>query len=233
MNARRVTSDEEFLRERRDALAASVEYFNSTNKSERERWVCEMFLRNLGTRFKRDDICLPDSDPPDVIFRRKRKQSTQQTSLNGNPPGAIFHTVAAFEVKDVLDPGRRRHAEYKEEHARAMRATAPKELLHYFEPKSITPSEVLECITKKVLCESLNHYGLGTRGALDLLVYVNLLEHILKPDRMPDASHLSSYGWRSVSAIQGWHSLVFYTSKDAPKFLKLREGHCCERRSRT
>lgn len=82
--------DMEFIEDRRSALAESVKYFSQKNKPERERWVCGSFLRNIDRAFDETEILSQDDEPPDVAFRD-----------------------VLFEVKEVLDPGRLRHTEYK------------------------------------------------------------------------------------------------------------------------
>ncbi|MGB7951406.1 MAG: DUF1780 domain-containing protein [Candidatus Binatia bacterium] len=75
------------LEHMRGALKESVKFFSSGNKGAIEEWVCTEFLRNLGVVFQEDEVIVtpPGQDPPGIIFR---------------------HTL--FEVKEVLDLGRRR-----------------------------------------------------------------------------------------------------------------------------
>src|ERR1700675_5145950 len=95
-------------RERIESLEASIYYLTSSaNKAQRERDTVADFLKNLGHRFRRADLkSTPDGqDPPDVSFRR-----------------------AAFEVKEELNPGRKRGDEYKARLEEARRAKTHKEL---------------------------------------------------------------------------------------------------------
>lgn len=47
---------EKFLEDRRRALKKSVEFFSTNNKSERERYVCTVFVKNLGIVFDETEV---------------------------------------------------------------------------------------------------------------------------------------------------------------------------------
>jgi hypothetical protein len=87
--------------ERAAALEESVQYFSSSNKTVREQWVASTFLENLGIPHTPQDLVPPDCDPPDV---------------------KVFE--CAFEIKEILGCGRRRHDEYRQELERAKSANA-------------------------------------------------------------------------------------------------------------
>lgn len=188
-------NDEEFLEERRLALRASVEYFSAKNKTERERWVCIQFLNCLGLAFDEKEVVAPAEDPPDVEFRSAR-----------------------FEIKEILDSERRRHAEYKALLDQALHATAPSELLVEYSISDITPMQVGELIL--LALERLqNLYAPAVREGLDLLFYVNLLKRSLVDGPMPEVDQFSSFGWRSITALFDESALVLFTSRTSPLFL--------------
>jgi hypothetical protein len=200
MKRNMLADNKEFLDDLRHGLKESIEYFSVRNKPERERWVCIAFLKNLDIKFDESEVISPDDDPPDVVFRNAR-----------------------LEIKDILDPGRRRHAEYKDEFRRALETTNPQDLLREFTPKDITPLHVGDHILSDL--EHLHdHYAPPVRANLDLLFYVNLREHFLKVGPMPTATTFLPFGWRSVSAVVGWGSLVFFAAADAPSLLQTRVG---------
>ena len=199
-------TDEEFLEDRRRALRESVEYFSSKRKPERERWVCQEFILNLGLLFDETEVITPNEEPPDVVFRDGR-----------------------FEIKEVLDPGRRRHAEYKASLQKALEATDPQDLLEQFTPQDFTPQQIGERILKEL--EALqNRYASAACKSLDILFYVNLQEHFLKAGAMPPAVEFAPYGWRSVSAIMGWGALVMFAAPNAPVFLASNVGALMQRK---
>lgn len=184
----------------------SVEYFSQDNKSEREKWVCAKFLSKLSIEFDDSEIYAVIDQPPDVRFRD-----------------------AHFEIKEILDPARRRHAEYKMALQKALAATDPQELLNEFTPEDITPLQVAARVSAE-LRDLETHYARAVRANLDLLFYVNLEHHFLKPGSMPEVNTFDAFGWRSVSAVIEWGGLVFCANKDAPEFLRSKAGTLTQRR---
>jgi len=200
MNSEAPMSDAEFIDDRRRGLKESIEYFSAKNKVERERWVCLELIQNLGIAYDEAEIISPEKDPPDVVFRDAR-----------------------FEIKEILDPGRKRHAEYKAALQKALAITDPQELLETYTPKDITPAQIGERVQTE-LRGLKYHYPPAVCGGTDLLFYVNLLEHQLKIGVMPAAADFNSFGWRSISAVLGWGALVFFAAPSAPTFLCVKAG---------
>lgn len=200
MNADAPMTDEEFIDDRRRALKESIEYFSAKNKAERERWVCLELVQNLGIAFDEAEIVSPEKDPPDVVFRDTR-----------------------FEIKEILDPGRMRHAEYKAALQKALTITDPQDLLKLYTPKDITPVQIGERVLA-ALNDLKHHYPRAVCEETDLLFYVNLLEYQLKIGLMPGVSDFGSFGWRSISAVLGWGALVFFAAPSAPAFLCAKVG---------
>jgi len=199
-------SDEQHLQAVRVGLARSIEFFASRNRPERERWVAREFVRNLNVRARESSFVSPADDPPDVLYRGCR-----------------------FEVKEVLDPGRRRHQEYRDELAKANAATNSSDLLKSYTPKEISPAEVGKLVLGQVQALS-RKYEPTLKRSLDLLVYVNLLEHTLDGEDMPAFEEFSGRGWRSISALIGRCSIVFYAGRGAPRLLRRGQGHLSVRK---
>ena len=165
--------DDEYLEQIRKARAESVRYFSSKNKPERERWVVVEFLTNLGVSFVESEVQSVVDEPPDVRFRS-----------------------AAFEVKGILDPDRRRHEEFKAALARAKAATSPKDLLEPATPRDVTYTEVCDQIENEV-ARFATKYLVEMRAKLDLLFYVNLADvygYVATP--LPSPSTWEQYGFR-------------------------------------
>lgn len=199
-------TDKEFIDDRRRGLKESIEYFSAKNKAERERWVCLELVQNLGIAFDEAEIVSSEKDPPDVVFRD-----------------------AQFEVKEILDPGRMRHAEYKAALQKALTITDPQDLLELYTPKEITPVQIGERIMAE-LNDLEHHYPRAVCEETDLLFYVNLQQHQLKIGLMPATSTFDSFGWRSISAVLGWGALVFFTAPNAPGFLCAKVGAVTRRK---
>jgi hypothetical protein len=128
----------------RTALKESVAYFSSANQGALDQWVVVEFLTNLGLEFGADEVIRQREDPPDVIFRD-----------------------AAFEVKEILDPGRRRHDEYRAALAKALATSNPADLAEDVTLEDITPAQIGTVVSE--LAQSLcDKYEPGFRATLDL-----------------------------------------------------------------
>lgn len=189
--------DEEYIEGRRQDLKDSVEFFSPRNKGEREMWVAKTFVENLNMPHAEAELALSADDPPDVSFRDAR-----------------------FEIKEILDPGRRRHDEYRAAYEKALAATTPSDLLTEFTPRHIT----LEKLYELVLDASLEHqrkYAPAVCKGLDLLFYVNLQDVMgLIEAPFPDTAALRSHSWRSVSFVMGLRACVLTATPGAPAFLQ-------------
>lgn len=190
-------SDEEYLASVRKAREESVRFFDSANKSERERWVANEFLWNLGVEFLESEIQCVADDPPDIRFRS-----------------------ASFEIKEIMDEGRRRHANYKTALEKANSAASPRDLLEQVTPRDITYAEVCNLVEAEVR-RFAQKYAPATRSNLDLLFYINLEDvfgYVATP--LPPPSKWEVYGFRSVSLVMGRLAAVLMVAKAAPDFLK-------------
>lgn len=192
---------QKFLEEQRKALEESIEFFSNSRKPERELWVAKLFITNLNVSFSNQEVRSAQQDPPDVVFRN-----------------------AQFEIKEILDPGRRRHDEYKQALARANQAEDPTDLLETFTPRGISLKEVVDLISDEVAALE-QKYPPEVRKKLDLLFYVNL-QHVigLLEEPSPTFDMLSSAGWRSVSFVKGNWSCILFAAPEAPVFLRGKIG---------
>ena len=183
------------------ALEQSVGFFAAGNKGEREIWVARTFLENIHLRFSESEIVLANDDPPDVFFRDAR-----------------------FEIKEIMDPSRRRHAEYKEALEKARSATSPSQLVTEYTPKDITLQALYDLVVANST-EYARKYSRAFCRTLDLLYYVNLKEvTALIEQPFPYLRSLQSHPWRSVSFIMGYRSGILSASAAAPEFVKAAVG---------
>jgi hypothetical protein len=190
------TANEEYLASLRKGLEKSVRFFGADNKAERELWVVNEFLTNLGLTFIPSEMAHVTDDPPDVRFRG-----------------------AEFEVKEILDERRRRHADFKAALAKANAATSPADLLEGYTPRDITYEEIYGRVETKV-AELAGKYAPAVRAQLDLLFYVNLEDvHGYIETPLPSSERLSNYGFRSISFVMGSISGVFMAGASAPEVL--------------
>jgi hypothetical protein len=164
-------------------------------------FVCETFLEALGISTPRQSLVPVQSDPPDVTY-----------------------FDIAFEVKEVLDSGRARHAEYKTALEKARTAEKPEDLVEPWNLKALPLADSARTVAEKARTEAL-HYAPSVRRDLDLLYYVNYMdEHPVPGGATFDASVLQPTGWRSVSLLFGQFGWVLFASPSAPKLLRDNEG---------
>ena len=188
--------DREFIEESIRALEESVRSFAPENKAEGELWVAKAFLENLRIPFEAEELKSSNDEPPDVLFRDAR-----------------------FEIKEIMDPGRKRHLEYRRALERARRATSVRELFDTFRPTDTSIQAVYElCLAQVALLEK--KYAPAVRASLDLLFYINLQRVVgLKEAPYPDVESMASAGWRSVSFVKGQRSCCFFAADGAPRFI--------------
>ena len=193
--------DEEYLTEHIKGLEASVAFYAPGTTRARERYTASSFIENFRIDFTDDELISPDEDPPDILFRDIR-----------------------FEIKEILDPGRRRHAEYKAELKRAKALTDTKDSFRMFTPKD---AHVLDVFDR---CEAAakeleKKYPDTVRTGLDLLFYINLQQvtHLIE-EPFPSTNRLSHLGWRSVSFVMGQRSSCLFARADAPDLIRSALG---------
>jgi hypothetical protein len=192
--------DEEYLQSIRTGLKESVAFFASQDKFVREKYALSEFLTNLGIEYRESEL-LPGGDPPDVVFRDGQ-----------------------FEVKEIMDKGRRRHAQYKEALARAEATTDPADLLENFSPKDLTLKEVHDLVYA-VAADLTTKYPAAVRKEMDLLFYVNLQDVMgLIETPHPNVRDLEALSYRSISFVAGHRSCVFCAEPSAPDFLRSHHG---------
>lgn len=195
MQRKRMTN-KEFVADRREALKESIQYFSQANKAERERWVATEFLTNLDVAHEEAEVVSSQEDPPDVLFRDCR-----------------------FEVKEVLEPGRKRHDEYKRKYEKSLQAKHPRDLIEEYSPKDFTLEEIGE-IVKEAILKYQNRYNPEIRQGMDLLFYVNYIGYRQKPGPVPSPDKFALFGWRSISVLEGWTSIILFAAESAPLLLR-------------
>lgn len=192
--------DREYIEAIRKSRKEAVSFFSSERKPERERWVVNEFLENFGISFNANDVVSSNDEPPDVIYREAR-----------------------FEIKEILDSGKRRHTEYKESLRRVEEATSVADLLDECTPHDIHYSEMCRHVVDRLSKEK--KYAPAVRRSLDLLFYVNLEEvRGYISDNLPSGQEIERFGWRSVAFISGPLNVVFHACSDAPEFLQAAQG---------
>ena len=203
---------DENLRNTVRELEESVRWWSpgKENQKVRERYVAEHFLQSLGIEFKTTELTQPEGDPPDVLFR-----------------------ADAFEIKEVQNPGRKRHDEYRRRLARARAAERFGDLIEPFSSEDVPIANVIERLMAESKTLAVGKYPLKLRRSLNLLFYMNFgIDHwggILDGPR-PDLQTLRDDAWRSVSFLQGASTCCVLTAgENAPKYLRLHERELIHR----
>lgn len=192
-------SEGEYLQELQAHAADTLRYLSDTCKPERERAVCRAFLRCSGVPFSESEIVAPASEPADVLFREAR-----------------------FQVRELLEPGRRRGDEWKLKRIRAARARSMGDVtVDWPPPTPMSYSDLTVAITH-ALEEKSRKYGTRQCSKIDALVYANLTwTRFLRADTSPgDISGLKAQGWRSVSIVFPPYGIVLSATENAPGFLQ-------------
>ncbi|MFQ5771668.1 MAG: DUF1780 domain-containing protein [bacterium] len=190
--------EQDTIKERIGSIKEAIDFLSNKKKPEREYWVVEQFLLNLGIDFTKEEIKSVSEDPPDVIFRE-----------------------ANFEIKEILEKNRKRHQGYKNDLKTAKKTRKASELLTSYTPQIKMPLQQIVASIHEVL----EDYRISPEicNDIDLLFYVNLDFYKISsyeydiPDRWRK--------WRSVSIVEnGGFDFIFWAKENAPDFIKLNVG---------
>ncbi len=197
-------SDEKYLRKLENYVNETHSLLSNAQKQEREKMVCRAFLRCAGIAFEEKELLAPENDPPDIIFRS-----------------------AKFEIRELLDKGRKRGDEYKEEAKRISSAISIEGVQRDpASPKAIDIGELVQLVNLE-LKEKWEKYRMGC-SELDALVYVNLRGRFLGSNETKyDLEKLEAQGWRSVSIVTLPYSINLLATTAAPEFIRKRVGKVC------
>jgi hypothetical protein len=193
--------DKKYLQKLRDHARDTRMFLSNKMKSERERAVCRAFLRTIGISFEESEIIAPSTEPADVSFR-----------------------TARFQIRDLLEPNRRRGDDWKKREQMYLSAKSVDDVMV---PLSLPiplgfdrlVPELELALSAKAQKYKRNYKDWCTE--IDALVYVDLKGRFLAANSsMPDLDRLKSQGWRSVSVLFSPFGVVLFTGSTAPEFLR-------------
>jgi hypothetical protein len=181
-------------------LEGMLTFYSNGSKEEREAWVLECFLELLGIPFKAGDFETDRGEPVDLGFEA------------GN-----------FQIKELLDEGRKRNDEVMLALEKARQSTAEEvATVSRFEPEFLTVPQLAKRLAPEMVTKIERYYGCNA-DTTDLLFYANLQcifieDAAFKPIdiELPPAL----FAWRSVSITSGTKAAVLFASADAPAFLQ-------------
>ena len=199
---------EKFREERIFEIQESIAFFSNPHKRQRDLWVAKHFLRGYLPAQNLEDVVIPNSDPPDIVFR----------DMN-------------FEVKEVLDPGRRRHDELREQLEKARWARKYADFLSVGGSIRKCTTAMVQQRLKDEVGKLSKKYARGVQESTDLLFYVNprSAQYVHALDEL--ASEWGEFDFRSVSFIFHRNSLVICAKHDAPVLLRENVGKLIVRSS--
>ncbi len=173
-------------------LEESLAFFRRASKPEQEKWVVRRLLSALAIEFEESEITRGKEEPTDIMFRD-----------------------AHFQVKEVLDPGRKRTEEYIQKLERAKVAKSFRDVLEDYTPQDISFREIVERCAKYV-SDIGNHYGPNERKRTDLICYFNYVDYHETDTIKIEAGNKD---FRSFSVVSNRFCAVINTCVDAPSFL--------------
>lgn len=174
--------------------------FSRRFKNWREWSNAVSFLTNIHIGVDEAQVFCSPQDPPDVLYRD-----------------------AAFEIKEIMDEGRRRHDEIKQGRKKSVQNKSKQNF-------TLRPViDLLPADAGQLVMEQLDaleeRYFAEVKARTDLLFYINKLDHWFDDGPMPSADRFEPYGWRSVSVvIASSVSIVFQAGNSAPQFLQDNVG---------
>ncbi len=186
-----------FINEIIKAREKSVDFFSPKRKKDREVWVVEKFLKNLGIPFNKEEVKYHNEEPIDITFRS-----------------------AKFQVKEIQEKGRKRHKEFKDSLRKARCAKKVSDLFTSSTPQEITLQEIVNLMREKLKLYIIDSAEVKN---IDVLFYENIghwgissIEYVL-PDEWKK--------WRSVSIVgNGGVCFIFCARENAPDFIRANVG---------
>lgn len=193
-------TETEYLEKLRKHASDTRAFLCNKAKPERERSVCRAFLRAIGVTFEEHELITPTAEPADVAFR-----------------------MARFQIREILEPDRRRGDDWKQKEKKYSEANSLNELVEPYSPPTSVELQILVPEIVKALSEKAQKYGAGCND-IDALVYVNLKDRYLAADSdLPNLDKLQSQGWRSVSFLFSPYGVTLFAASTAPDFLTALE----------
>lgn len=203
--------DREYIDGQVAELKKSLEFFSNKCKPSREKWVVNKLLEYMQIETTSDEIRFSQDEPPDIVFRDYR-----------------------FEIKEILDNGRKRTEEYKASLAKAEKANDASSLVELYTPIKLP----IESALALVLCKTKQwnvKYSTSARQGLDLVIYLNLRGTTIIGSELPSAivSEIAVLGWRSLSVVSNNSALIVAATKKAPSFHQSLIGKILVKKNRT
>lgn len=170
----------------------ALHFFSNENKLEREKYLVRQLLEAIKVGFKEDEL-LDAEEPVDIAFRD-----------------------CNFQVKEILNDGRRRYDEFRESLEKAEKAESWDDLLEPYTPRDLPMSEIVRLTLERAESLAGRKYGPKEVAALDLLCYCNFCDVCEIRSEFDLPKHAA---FRSISVVSNRFRLVIYAGDTAPDVL--------------
>jgi hypothetical protein len=188
---------EEIKKEMIKQKEQAIRDLGNQGKTEREAQTIRAFLRCLELSFEQREITPVDGQFPDVLFRG-----------------------ANFEVKELMDEGRKRTDEYKENLEAIRRAHCLQDLKENYTLLKYDIETICDKVKLKVN-EISNHYSKEARSSANLVIYFNLVDAIVPaPHRAQIQHQLDDKEWQSVSVVGSSWAYIVAAHENAPDYIR-------------
>jgi len=184
---------QEVIASRREALR----FFSNENKLEREKHVVRRLLVANEIEFQDEELCEAE-EPADVNFRD-----------------------CNFQVKEILNKGRRRYDEFKEALSKAENAQTWEDLFEPYSPRDLPASKILSLTLERAQSLADCKYGPQEVAALDLICYCNFDNAC---ETVSDFDLPRESDFRSISVVSNRFCLVIYAGSTSSNFLSRSVG---------
>lgn len=192
-------SDLDLLDELRESAREDLRFLSNSGREERERWVVFEFLTRQKVEFAEDELHSHHLHSKiDIEFRDAR-----------------------FQVKEILNPGVKRHRDAKTRYERLMSANSLQNIAWPMFGYDIPPiTTIYSLVSAEAVSLSVSSRYRNEKTNLDLIFYVTRTHASpIQKDEI-DYEHLSSIGWRSISCLAGRQAIVVFAASNAPAFLR-------------
>jgi hypothetical protein len=198
-----VFSEKEYLGALLAEAEDTVSFLTNERKNERELSVCAAFLRCLGIEFGLAEVTPGAHEPIDVAFRSAR-----------------------FQIRAMLDSGRKPDREWKTELTVRRQAIRLEETMRpYNPPRTVTDSELLVEVCDALKSKQKKYEQMYPNGRedIDALLYVDWNAHLDVTSAPLPLDELEQQNWRSISLLFVPYAEVVLASGNAPEFLRERQ----------
>lgn len=197
------------------SLRNSLNYFGNANKFDREKWVVNSLLSSL-------KIAVNDSD-----------------LVKADEPADVAYFDAMFQIKEILDQGRKRTKEFKDKLSSLERLILKKEalartvrsdddddeysgIIDPYRPTTMSFNDVIsDCVDYAISLQQKYKYGIREIVRTDLVIYFNKLNRQITSS---SEGTIQGIEFRSLSIVTNTYCSVVFAKDNSPNILRNNVG---------